>query len=53
MNYEALRQFADSWGLLFMLATLVTILAWAYRPSARAAQDDARMIPFRDEEQGQ
>jgi cytochrome c oxidase cbb3-type subunit 4 len=50
MDYHALRQFADSWGLLFMLLSFLGLLGWAFRPSARASQDDARMIPFRDEE---
>lgn len=50
MTYETLRHFADSWGLLAMLMFFVGAIALTFRSSARAAQDDARMIPFRDEE---
>lgn len=49
MTYDALRQAADSWGLLF-LALIFLLAIWrALRPSARAAHHDASLIPFRDE----
>ncbi|MGQ5700871.1 cbb3-type cytochrome oxidase subunit 3 [Sandaracinobacteroides sp. A072] len=48
MDYETLRQFADSWGLLFMVVTFLVVIGWAFRPGSRSQQDDARMIPFRD-----
>ncbi len=49
-TYTALREFADSWGLVFM--TLIFVFAcWrALRPSARKDMEEARQIPFRDEE---
>lgn len=49
MTYDLLRHVADSWGLLFL--TIIFLLAvWrAWRPSARAYYEDARLIPFRDE----
>jgi cytochrome c oxidase cbb3-type subunit 4 len=50
MDYQALRHFADSWGLVFMAASFLCLLAWAFRPGARAGQQDASMIPFRDED---
>lgn len=50
MDYQELRHFADSWGLVFMVLTLVCIVGWAFRPSASRAHEDARMIPFRDDE---
>jgi cytochrome c oxidase cbb3-type subunit 4 len=53
MDYQALRHFADSWGLLFMVLAFVAALGWVFRPSARAGHEDARMIPFRDEEREQ
>jgi cytochrome c oxidase cbb3-type subunit 4 len=52
MTYEAFRHFADSWGLLFLILLFVVALALAFRPGSRARQDDARMIPFRDDEVG-
>jgi cytochrome c oxidase cbb3-type subunit 4 len=53
MDYQTLRTFADSWGLLFMAIAFVMAVGWILRPGSRPAQDDARMIPFRDEEAGQ
>jgi cytochrome c oxidase cbb3-type subunit 4 len=53
MDYQSLRTFADSWGLLFMALAFVAMLVWVLRPGSRAAHDDASMIPFRDEEAGQ
>ena len=50
MDYQELRHFADRWGLVFMVCTLAALVGWAFRPGSRAEQDDARMIPFRDEE---
>ena len=49
MSYEALRQLADSVGLLFLMLVFLTALWCALRPGARAAQRAARMIPFEDE----
>lgn len=45
-----MRQFADSWGLIFMVLLMVGILAWTFRPGAKQHHEDARMIPLRDEE---
>ena len=53
MDYQQLRSFADSWGLVFMALSFIAAIGWALRPAARSSHDDARMIPFRDEEAGQ
>lgn len=50
MDHETLRHFADSWGLLFLLAVFLSAIAFAFRPGSRAQQDEARMIPLRDED---
>jgi cytochrome c oxidase cbb3-type subunit 4 len=49
-TYTLLREFVDSWGLLFM-TLLFAFAAWrALRPSARNDMEEARQIPLRDEE---
>jgi len=48
-TYSILRQFADSWGLLVMFAFFVSVILWAFRPGARAAQKDSANIIFRNE----
>lgn len=46
MAYESLRQFADSWGLLYLVLIFVVVVAYVFRPgSSRKARDAAR-IPF-------
>jgi cytochrome c oxidase cbb3-type subunit 4 len=48
MDYDTLRHFADSWGLVFLLAVFVAAVGWPFRPgsSYRAHAD----IPFRNDE---
>ncbi len=50
MDYEKLRHFADSWGLVFMVLVMIGVLAWTFRPGAGKHHEDASMIPLRDEE---
>jgi cytochrome c oxidase cbb3-type subunit 4 len=46
MAYESLRQFADSWGLLYLVLIFVVVVGYVFRPgSSRKARDAAR-IPF-------
>jgi len=40
---------ADSWGLLAMMAFFVTAVLMLFRPGEKKKQDDASMIPFRNE----
>lgn len=50
MNYEALRHFADSWGLVFMALVFLTLILWPFRPGARERNRDAANMIF-DEKQ--
>jgi len=47
-DHEALRHMADSWGLVLLVLLFAGVLWRTFRPGARAAQEEARMIPFRD-----
>jgi cytochrome c oxidase cbb3-type subunit 4 len=49
VSYETFRQFADSWGLLYMLAIFLVVLALVLRPGAKKHADDAAQIPFRED----
>lgn len=51
-TYEALRHFADSWGLLAMLVVFVGFAAWPFRPGGRDANDTAATMIFRDDDNG-
>lgn len=48
-TYEALRQLADSWGLLGMVIAFLVLVAWPFRPSARDRNRDAANIILKDE----
>jgi cytochrome c oxidase cbb3-type subunit IV len=49
-DYHMLRAFADSWGLLAMMAFFVAAVAIALRPSAKDSHQEAAAIPFKEEE---
>ena len=48
LEYQLMRTFADSWGLLFMFLVFVLVVFRALRPSARKVQEDAANIPFKE-----
>jgi cytochrome c oxidase cbb3-type subunit 4 len=41
MNYDALRHFADSWGLVFMAVVFLVLVGWTFRKGARSRQERA------------
>ena len=45
--YTFLREFADSWMLLFLFIVFVTVVFWAFRPGSTKIYDDVANIPFR------
>lgn len=46
-QYSFLRQFADSWMLLFLTLFFVGVIVWAFRPGSGRAHEDSANIPFR------
>ncbi len=48
-HYSFLRQFADSWMLLFLTLFFVGVIVWAFRPGSDQAHEDSASIPFRHE----
>ena len=49
-EYQSMRTFADSWGLLYMFLVFVGIVFWAFRPGSKRLSEDAAQIPFRENE---
>ncbi|AUM74046.1 cbb3-type cytochrome c oxidase subunit 3 [Paracoccus jeotgali] len=45
--YSLLRQFADSWALLALVAIFVGVIIWVFRPGSRRLHDDAAKSIFR------
>ena len=52
-TYEALRHFADSWGLAAMVVTFLVLALWPFRPSAREDNEAAANMIFKDEDDGE
>lgn len=46
-TYTLLRQFADSWMLLFLFMFFLAVVFWIFRPGSRSEQQDSAQIPFR------
>ncbi|MBY0581387.1 MAG: cbb3-type cytochrome c oxidase subunit 3 [Sphingomonas sp.] len=50
MNYEALRHFADSWGLVAMGVMFVSFIGWTFLPRVRDAHARAATMILDDED---
>ena len=51
-TYDALRHFADSWGLLSMMFVFLGLAAWPFRPGARDRNEEAAMMIFESDDHG-
>ncbi len=49
-TYSFLREFADSWMLLFLFLFFLAIVLWVFRPGASKEYKDTASIPFRHED---
>jgi len=48
-TYDAMRHFADSWGLVVMAVTFTAFAFWPFRPGGRASNEAAARNIFKDE----
>jgi len=46
-DYQEMRTFADSWGLLYMFILFLIVLVWTFRPGTKVLSEDAAKIPFK------
>jgi cytochrome c oxidase cbb3-type subunit IV len=49
-KYSFLREFADSWMLLFLFLFFIGIVIWVFRPGSKKTYKDTANIPFRHED---
>jgi cytochrome c oxidase cbb3-type subunit 4 len=49
-TYSLLREFADSWMLLFLFAFFIGVVIWVFRPGSTKTYEDPSGIPFRHED---
>ncbi|MYZ48744.1 cbb3-type cytochrome c oxidase subunit 3 [Propylenella binzhouense] len=45
--YDALRRFADSWGLIFLFLVFLAAILWVLRPGGREHYRKQGEIPFK------
>ena len=50
MDYQTLRTFADSWGLLFMVVVFVAVVIYTFRPGSKKEADKIAQIPLKDDD---
>ncbi|GJL99727.1 MAG: cytochrome-c oxidase [Methyloligella sp.] len=48
-TYTAMRAFADSWGLLYMVLIFLGICVFAFRPGSKKIYDEQARIPLNEE----
>ena len=49
-SYSLLREFADSWMLLFLVIFFLGTVVWAFRPGSAATHRDSANVIFRHED---
>ncbi|MEL6503554.1 MAG: cbb3-type cytochrome c oxidase subunit 3 [Pseudomonadota bacterium] len=48
-TYQAMRTFADSWGLLYMMVFFLGAVIWTFRPGSKSVSEDVADIPFKED----
>ncbi len=49
LDYNSLRHFADSWGLVAMFVFFIGAVIFVMRPGSKKQYDDAAQIPFKED----
>ena len=49
MDYETLRQAADSWGLIYLVVVFVAIVIFTFRPGSKRTADKNAQIPLKED----
>ncbi|MGJ3261552.1 MAG: cbb3-type cytochrome oxidase subunit 3 [Rhodospirillales bacterium] len=49
MDYTTLAEFAQTWGLVYMVAIFIGVLIYALRPGAKKKFDEAAKIPLKED----
>ncbi|MEM8650740.1 MAG: cbb3-type cytochrome c oxidase subunit 3 [Pseudomonadota bacterium] len=49
MDYSTFREFADSWGLVYLVALFVGVIIFTFRPGSKKQADEIAQIPFKED----
>lgn len=47
-DYSTLRQLADSWGLVYLVAVFVGVIVFTFRPGTKKRAEEIAQIPFKE-----
>ncbi len=50
MDYETLRQAADSWGLVYLTVLFVGIVLYTFRPGSKKTAEELAQIPLKEDD---
>lgn len=50
MDYNIFREFADSWGLLYLLILFVGVILFTFRPGSGNKANEIAQIPFKEDD---
>jgi cytochrome c oxidase cbb3-type subunit 4 len=48
-TYTAMRQFADSWGLVAMALFFIGVIVFTLRPGGKSQAEEAASIPLKED----
>jgi len=49
MDYDAFRQFSDSWGLVYLMIVFVAVVLYAFRPGGKKTYEKVARIPLEED----
>ena len=49
MDYTTFRQFADSWGLIYLFALFLGMIFFTFRPGSKKRAAEIAEIPFKED----
>jgi cytochrome c oxidase cbb3-type subunit 4 len=49
MTYDAMRQFADTWGLVLLAAIFVGVVLFIWRPGSKKLYERLSRLPLDDD----
>ena len=49
MDYSTFRQFADSWGLLYLFLLFVGVIIFTFRPGSKKTAEEVAKIPLKED----
>lgn len=49
MDYNDMRHFADSWGLVYLLVIFIAVIVFVFRPGSRRRYEEAARIPLKED----